>query len=326
MKVDPELLEPLDIFMELMGGELDLDDIKGTRAQSEEIFASFLAEAPVIEGVESRDVLVSGSAGDPNVAARTYRMLDQLESSPALLWIHGGGYVLGDLNSTDIMVRQLVADTGCVIVSVDYRLAPENPYPAPLEDCYSALRYLFDHADTLQVDRTRIAVGGASAGGGLAAGLALLARDRGEFDIAFQLLLYPMLDDRNIQPASEVRPDTLLWTRKNNLIGWRSYLGQEPGTGDVSPYAAAFRAEDLSRLPPAFIPVGDLDLFLDENTEYAGRLNAAGVKAQLTVYPGAYHAFDFMAPQAAVSRQFVADLNTALVRGLFKRTKSKRSK
>ena len=254
MTVDPELLEPLNSFMEVMGGELDLDDIKGTRAQTEETFAAILAEAPVIEGVESRDLLVNGSAGDPDIAVRTYRPLDQVQPSPALLWVHGGGYVLGDLDSTDIMVRQLVADTGCVAVSVDYRLAPENPYPAPLEDCYAALRYLFEHADTLQVDKARVAIGGASAGGGLAAGLALLVRDRGEFNIAFQLLVYPMLDDRNIQPASEDRPDTLLWTRENNLIGWRSYLGQEPGTGDVSPYAAAFRAEDLSGLPPAFIP------------------------------------------------------------------------
>lgn len=317
MAVDPELLEPLNAFMEMMGGEVNLDDIEATRAQSEEFFAAILAEAPVIEGVESRDLQVPGSDGDPDVVVRIYRLVAQVQASPALLWIHGGGYVLGDIDSTDLVVRQLVADTGCVVASVDYRLAPENPYPAPLEDCYAALRYLFDQAGVLQVDSTRIAVGGASAGGGLAAGLALLARDRGEFDIAFQLLIYPMLDDRNVQPASEQRPDTLLWTRKNNLIGWRSYLDQELGTGDVSPYAAAFRADDLSGLPPAFIPVGDLDLFLDENIEYARRLIAAGVRTQLNVYPGAYHAFDTFAPMAALSRQLLADRNNALVRALF---------
>ena len=317
MTLDPELLEPLNDFMELMGGGVDLSDIEGTRERSEEIFAALLAEAPVIEGVESMDLQVPGPEAAPAVCIRIYRPEQQAKDLPALLWIHGGGYVLGNIDNDDITVRELTRDVGCIVVSVDYRLAPENPYPAALEDCYAVLKYLFGNHNELQIDRTRVAVGGASAGGGLAASLALLARDRAEVDIAFQLLIYPMIDDRNVLPTSEEVPDSLLWTRESNRIGWRSYLGHEPGLDHVSPYAAAFRAEDLNNLPPAYIPVGSLDLFLQENIQYAQRLLNADVKTELHVYPGAYHAFDKFAPMAAISQRFVANRNSILVRELF---------
>jgi acetyl esterase/lipase len=203
-----------------------------------------------------------------------------------------------------------------VVASVEYRLAPEHPFPAPVEDCYAALKWLVAQSTKLGVNTARIAIGGASAGGGLAAGLAVLARDRAEVEVAFQLLIYPMIDDRTITPASATVPDTFVWTRENNLMGWRAYLGREPGGTDVSPYAAAARTTDLRGLPPAYIPVGDLDLFLDENMTYAQRLLAAGVPTELHVYPGAFHGFNGFVPNAEISRRFNTDRDSALKRML----------
>jgi acetyl esterase/lipase len=195
-------------------------------------------------------------------------------------------------------------------------LAPEHPFPAPVEDCYVGLKWLFAHANQLGVEPSRIAIGGASGGGGLAAGLALLARDRGEVQVAFQLLIYPMIDDRNVTPASYAITDPRMWNRESNRLGWKAYLGRDGGGADVSPYAAAARATDLANLPPAYIPVGALDLFVDEDIEYAQRLIQAGVPTELHVYPGAFHGFDLFAPSAMVSKQFKADRDSALKRAL----------
>jgi len=177
---------------------------------------------------------------------------------------------------------------GCVGVSVEYRLAPETPYPGPLDDCYAGLAWTFAHARELGADPARIGINGISAGGGLAAALALLARDRGELPIAFQLLQCPMIDDRQITPSS--RQDNLLvWTRDSNAFGWESYLGARYGTDDIPPYAAAARAHDLSDLPPALVITGGADGFRDENIDYARRLGQAGVPTDLTVIAGAPH-------------------------------------
>ena len=194
--------------------------------------------------------------------------------------------------------QSLASELGCVVVSVDYRLAPETPHPGPIEDCYAALKWMHAHADELGIDPARIAVGGESAGGGLAACLALLARDRGEIPLVFQLLIYPMLDDRTVTEA-EPHPfaGAFIWTRDSNRFGWTSLLGCEPGGDEVSPYAAASRATDLKGLPPTFIAVGSLDLFLEEDLEYTRRLLRAGVSTELHIYPGAYHAFN-MVPDA----------------------------
>lgn len=315
-RLNPELAGPVRMMLNMQGGGLNLDDIPSARAAGEQMKAAMKEQMPVIEGVTTEDRQVPGPGGDPDVAIRIYRPSGNTGVLPALLWIHGGGYILGDIEQDDISAKELTLAGQCVTVSVEYRLAPENPFPAPLEDCYAALKWLSENAAELDVDSKRIAIGGGSAGGGLAAGLALLARDRAEVDIISQFLIYPMIDDRNTLPASDVLPDSLFWTRESNKIGWHSFLGCEPGGDNVSCYAAAARADDLAGLPPAYIAVGEIDLFAKEDIEYARRLIEAGVCTELHVYPGGCHAFDMMAPDAAISRQFADDFSRALKRAL----------
>lgn len=220
---------------------------------------------------------------------------------PAILWIHGGGYVLGSAAQDDGLCRHLASAVGAVVAAVDYRLAPEHPFPVPLQDCHDALVWLASRAD---VDRRRIAIAGASAGGGLTAALALLARERGEVRPVFQLLTYPMLDDRTTAGPSANERDLRLWNTSSNRFGWGAYLGSAPGGRGVSGLAAPARADDLSGLPPAWIGVGGLDLFAAEDMAYADRLRAAGVPCETLVVPGAFHGFDLIRPDAAVSRSF----------------------
>lgn len=295
---------------------LDLSQIPAARAKMKKTVTALLANLPAVEGVTSQDHFAPGSHGDPAVRVRVYRPNNQPSKLPALYWIHGGGYVMGDIEQDDRLMMQLVKRIGCVTASVDYRLAPEHPFPTPVEDCYAGLKWLFGHAGELGIEPSRIAIGGASGGGGLCAGLALMARDRKELQVAFQLLIYPMIDDRNVTPASYAITDPRMWNREANRLGWKAYLGRDGGGAEVSPYAAASRATDLTNLPPAYIPVGALDLFVDENIEYAQRLIQAGVPTELHVYPGAFHGFDLFAPSATVSKQFKADRDSALKRAL----------
>jgi acetyl esterase/lipase len=251
------------------------------------------------DGVE---VLILGSG----VGVRLHRPVGISQPGPALLWIHGGGYVLGTAQQDDALCHRFTRELGITVASVDYRLAPEHPYPAPLEDCYSALTWL---AGLPAVDPARLAIGGASAGGGLAAALALLARDRGEITPTLQLLAYPMLDDRSA--AGPNNPNYRLWSPKSNRFGWASYLG------NADPQVAVpARRADLAGLPPAWIGVGTNDLFHAEDLAYAERLTAAGVPCDVEVVPGAFHGFDAVVPKAAVSRSFFASqcasLRTAL--------------
>ena len=244
---------------------------------------------------------------------RVYRPDSIRSPGAALLWIHGGGMVLGRAIDDEAFLGAVATELGIVIASVDYRLAPEHPYPAALDDCYAGLRWLHDHAD---VDPERVAVGGASAGGGLAAALAQTAHDRGELAIAFQLLIYPMLDDRSATKAEVDGRHHRLWTQRSNAFGWRCYLGQEPGTDGVTAPASPARRADLAGLPPAWIGVGTHDLFHDENVEYAKRLSDAGVLCELEVVPGAFHGFEIVASRAAVSRAFRSAQVLALRSGL----------
>jgi acetyl esterase/lipase len=269
---------------------------------------------PFPTGVTYRDDIVPGSQDRPDVTVRVYKSDQEQTDGPGILWVHGGGYMFGSGLTEDVRLGRWAADLGAVVVSVDYRLAPEDPYPAPLDDCYAALVWMAGNAGDLGIDTRRIALAGASAGGGLAAALALLARDRGDVPLAYQLLIYPMIDDRNVTPSTQM--DTVVWTRAANLLGWRAYLGDAAGTDGVSPFAAAARAADLSGLPPAFIGVGTLDVFRDEDIEYSLRLLDAGVPTELHVYSGAPHGFEAMCPGTSVAQRCQRDIDDALTRAL----------
>lgn len=244
---------------------------------------------------------VPGPDGAPAIALHIYRPEAPAGPLPAIYHIHGGGYVLGAAETMEGPHRGLVKALDCAVISVDYRLAPETIFPGAIEDCYAGLSWLFAAAETLGVNKARIGVMGESAGGGLAAALALLARDRGEFALAFQHLIYPMLDDRTCtRPDPNPYVGEFIWHAANNRFGWSALLGHEPGVEGVSPYAAAARADDLAGLPPAFISTGSLDLFLEEDIDYARRLLRAGVSTELHVFPGGFHAYDVM-PNARIS-------------------------
>jgi acetyl esterase/lipase len=273
--------------------------------------------APVIPaGMTIEDHTVPGPAGAPDISVRTYRPAGLRPAAPAFYWIHGGGMVMGTVPMSDGYCAGLADHLGALVASVDYRLAPQHPFPAPLEDCYAGLRWLHASAATLGIDPARIAIGGGSAGGGLAAGLALLARDRAEVPLCYQFLVYPMIDDRNATPSAHAITDTRVWNRITNLAGWHAYLDGRAGAPDVSPYAAPARATDLAGLPPAYINVGTLDLFVDEDIAYAQALSRAGVPVELHVYPGAYHGSSNLVPAAAISQRWLADERAALHRAL----------
>lgn len=231
-------------------------------------------------------------------------------SGSAVLYLHGGGMIYSLAETApayDAVVRTYVAATGVPMLLVDYRVAPEHPDPTPVEDCYAALCWLAENAAALGVDPARLAVAGDSAGGGLAAGVTLLARDRGGPALAAQLLIYPMLDDRTTAPDPQLPPEMLTWTYEDNITGWGALLGDRAGGDDVSIYAAPARAQDLAGLPPTYIDVGDLDIFRAENIAYAARLSAAGVPTELHLYPGCPHAFEGLAPTAEVSVRVIRE-------------------
>ena len=248
-RLDPEIAA---VFPHLP--VLDLTDIPTARTTMMDMLAAANAGAPPSPDVVRQDYFVPGLDGAPDVRVRHYRPAGQSGVVPCLYWIHGGGHVLGQIEQDDPMMDHIVATVGCAAVSVDWRRPPEHPFPAPMDDCYAGLAWTYRNAAGLDVDPGRIAVGGASSGGGSAAGLALLARDRGEVPVCFQLLVYPMLDDRNVTPASREVTEPKVWNRESNLIGWRAYVGEAVGTDQCSPYAAPDPrqrpAGPAARLPP----------------------------------------------------------------------------
>jgi acetyl esterase/lipase len=278
--LDPELV-PLAGNAPVL--ELSDEFIATMRAAGQ---SSMFAAAPELsDAVERTDHVVSE---DPRVVVRVHRPKGVDGALPCLYSIHGGGYVFGSYDMDDVKFDALCPALGFVGVSVEYRLAPETPYPGPLDDCYAGLKWTFDHAAELGIDPNHIGIGGVSAGGGLAAALALLARDRGEVPVRFQLLECPMIDDRQTTSSSG-RDGMIIWSRESNTYGWRAYLGDLYGTDDIPPYAAPARATDLTGLPPAFVTVGGADGFRDEDIVYALRLGEAGVPTELHVLPGAPH-------------------------------------
>lgn len=268
---------------------------------------------PPNEDVEGEERTVPGPEGAPEVRVRITRPVAPADGArPLLFHIHGGGMVLGSIETEQATAELLASQVDAVVVSVGYRLAPEHPHPAPAEDCYAALRWAAANAADLGADPDRLAVYGASAGGGLALAVALLARDRGGPHIAFQMPIYPMIDDTNTTPSSHEITEVGIWERDANLEAWGWYLGG----AEADPVAAPARALDLTGLPPAFIDVGEVDLFRDEDIAFAARLLQAGVPTELHVYPGAYHASETFAPEAPLSQRIWGNRIAALQRAL----------
>ncbi|MEM7337299.1 MAG: alpha/beta hydrolase [Actinomycetota bacterium] len=286
-------------------------DTLGTARQNR-IIATEAVE--LSDAVARTDVIVPGPSDHPELRVRMHRREGADGLAPGLVWCHGGGYVLGTPEQDDLRFDRWCTRFDLVGAVVNYRLAPEHPYPAGLEDCYAALSWLKANGAEVGVDANRIGIGGPSAGGGLAAALALLVRDRGEFEIDYQMLIYPMIDDtRTSMTAGWHVP---IWGPESNRFGWSAYLGEWFGRDDVPAHAAPTRASDLSGLPPAYVMVGSLDGFADENLDYAMRLNHAGVPVEFHLYPGAPHGFDGFAPLTAVSKQARSDVSGWLARQL----------
>ena len=275
-----------------------------------------LPERQQSERVMVEDQHVPGPSGAPEVPVRIYTPATRTGTLSGLFWIHGGGFTAGNPEQDDALCERIVEEVGCVVVSVDYRLAPEDPFPAGPEDCYAALRWMAASAKDLGIDAAQIAIGGASAGGGLAAAVALMARDRKEVPLVFELLIYPCLDDRHITPSSKAIAATgMLWERNASLRGWKAYLGANL-QGEISPYAAPARVADVAGLPPTYIMIGELDLMRDESIEYAMRLMQADIPTQLHVYPGAFHGFDLLATSASISQRAISEYIDALKHAL----------
>jgi len=308
--VDPQLLPLLETFPPL---ELSTELLPLIRCMPPRRAAS---AANIREQVDLESHTIAGPPGAPEVSVFVYTPRAKRAPLPCILHIHGGGYVMGSASGMEAVHRPLALDAACVVASVEYRLAPETRFPGAVEDCYAALRWLHAHARELGIDPRRIGALGESAGGGLTAALALLARDRREHPLAFQHLIYPMIDDRTCT-APDLSPyvGEFVWSPANNAFGWSSLLGAAPGSADVSPYAAAARATELHGLPPTYLSTGALDLFLEEDLEYARRLMRHGVPVELHVYPGAFHAFE-LAEEAQVARQARRDSLLALKRAL----------
>jgi acetyl esterase/lipase len=290
-------------------------DLLKARAEYREIFLSMLV-APLDPRVVVNDIVTPARGEHPPVRLRIFRPKGVAGTLPAIFWTQGGGYIMTSPDLDDAVCQDLAINHRCVVVSVEWRRAPEYPFPAASEDCYTGLSWMVRQAVDLCIDARRIVIAGSSSGGGSTASLALLVRDRAEFRVAHQMLIYPMLDDRNDTPSAHLVTDGNVWNRAKNEFAWRAFLGETYGTANISPYAAPSRMQNLKGSIPASILTAELDLFRDENILYAMRLMADGVPTELYVYPRAPHGFDRLAPKAAVSQQFFADQN-AILRRIF---------
>jgi len=279
-------------------------DVDSRRPILEGIMAKTAAAQPMPTDVKATDFHATGADGDA-VPLRWYAK-EGGRTGPAALYLHGGGMISGSVDVYDGPISRYVSSSGVPMLAVDYRLAPEHPHPTPVEDCYSGLLWLAEHAAELQVDLARIAVMGDSAGGGMAAAMALMSRDRGGPALAQQILIYPMLDDRNTSPDPDIAPFAV-WSYDDNVTGWGALLGDTVGGANVSPYAAPARAIDLSGLPPCYLEVGQLDIFRDEDLDYAERLSDAGVTVEFHLRPGVPHEFETYAYATDIARRSVND-------------------
>jgi acetyl esterase/lipase len=309
--IDPEMSPPLEALLEAIpGGFNSVPDILRRRATVEAMLSAI--EVPDNPNVSKEDRTVPGPAGDPDISVRVYRPVNAEGAVPGIFFIHGGGMILGSVEGEDPVATRICDQVGAIVVSVEYRLSPEHPHPAPVEDCYAGLVWMASHAEDLGFDPDRLAVYGGSAGGGLTIAVCLAARDRGGPAVKYMMPIYPMIDDTNMTRSSQEIIDIGIWDRAGNVEAWAWYLGGKP----ADQYAAPARAEDLAGLPPAFIDVGTVDLFRDEDIAFAQRLMAAGVPTELHVHPGSYHAAETFAPEAALAKRIWAIRLDALRRAL----------
>lgn len=311
--IDPELLASLDAIPDMSVSLEKLSDTRALVAQMTEMGMGL--PDPTVTASEH---FAPGRNGSPDVRLILYRPADLSDRAPVVFHIHGGGFLFGTAEMDDPRNRATAKALNCVVAAVDYRLAPETPYPGALDDCHSAFNWIHQNAAELNIDPDRIAVRGESAGGGLAAALAIMARDAGAQMPCFQLLIYPMLDDRTVMSEPKPYAGDFVWNASSNYFSWQCWLGVAPGGTDIPPLAAPARVEDLSGLPRTFIATAALDLFIDENLEYAKRLIRAGVSTELYVAPGAYHGFEAMAPGSHVSRLSNRIQEEALIRAFLR--------
>jgi acetyl esterase/lipase len=296
---DAELAPVLAAMRASMPETMTLDRVLQMRAS---MAATAAAEAKALEqGIVSIDRRLISASDGSEIERTVLRPAELSASSPGIYFIHGGGMVLGGPMSTMDAPVEWALEFNAVLVSVDYRLAPEHPDPIPVQDCYAGLEWVAKNAAELNFDPAKLIIAGVSAGGGLAAGCALMARDRGGPSLLGQVLLCPMLDDRNESVSSHQIDGVGIWDRQANVMGWTALLGDSRGGPEVSPYAAPARATDLGGLPPAFVDVGSAEVFRDEAVDYARRIWAAGGAAELHVWSGGFHGFDVMVPTAALS-------------------------
>lgn len=297
---DPAVREAMAATLEARAQEPvpPVGDVSARRRRAERIRRATTVPPAVLPDVEVSQEHTRAADGTV-VPLRVYRRQGRQPGS-VMVYAHGGGLIMGSLDLADEIIKGYVAGTGVPVVAPEYRVAPEHPFPRPLQDCYAALVWAHDHHGAMGAERSRVIIGGDSAGGTLAAAMSLLARERGGPPVAAQLLVHPMLDDRTREP-DPVLAEAVTWNAVDNETGWRAYLGQAYGTDDVSPLAAPGRAEDLTGMPRTLLDVGALDLFRDEVLAFAGKLWRSGVPTELHVYPGVPHGFDTLAPETPVA-------------------------
>lgn len=309
-RIDPESREPLDELLTMFpGGFNAIPDIVARREAVAGRLAAMTADLPPNEGAVTEDRMASG---DPDVAVRVYRPAGATGVLPGILYIHGGGMIMGTIEGDDEIASMLCEELQAVVVSTNYRKAPEHPHPAQVTDCYTALTWMAANSTDLGYDPERLVIYGGSAGGNLCIATAMMARDRGGPAICFMMPAYPMLDPSNTTASSHEVTDVGIWDRAGNIEAWEWFLGgNEPDA-----YASPPLAEDLSGLPPAYIDVGSVDLFRDEDIAFVARLTASGVPVEFHLYPGAYHASERFAPDAGLSQRIWANRLEALRRAL----------